>query len=127
MGMHSKILSRIANRDHGFTYTPYDLLDEVFASWLKTQGFESEEKIVIAGKNFAAFDLLFLKRIWFGNKVKYSHRFLDPGSMFVTASDNQPPSLKECLFRSGLDKEIDHTALADAVDVIKCIRYKLCN
>lgn len=127
MGMHSTIIKRIANRDHGFTYTPYDLLDEVFASWLTTQGFGNEEKIVIAGKNFPAFDLNFLKKIGFGNKTKYNHRFLDPGSMFLTHSDNQPPSLKECLYRSGVEKEVDHTALADAIDVIKCIRYKLCN
>jgi len=127
MAMHSKILFRIANRDHGFSYTPYDLLDEVFASWLKDQGFGEDEKIIVAGKNFASFDLNFLKKIGFGNKVNYSHRFLDPGSMFVTSYDNAPPSLKDCLMRAGINKEIDHTALADAVDVIKCIRYKLCN
>lgn len=126
MGMHSEKLFRIANRDDRFSYVPQDLLDEVFESWLTALGL-GDEKIVIAGKNFSAFDLNFLKKIGFGTKVKYNHRFLDPGSMFMIKSDNQPPSLKECLIRSGVEKEVDHTAISDAIDVIKCIRYKLCN
>ena len=132
MAMHSKILMRIANREHGFIYTPHDLLDEVFASWLEEQGMldkedDSKKSVSIAGKNFATFDLNFLKRLGFGQKTKYKHRIIDPGSMFLEADDPQVPGLKDCMMRAGVDKEVEHTAVEDALDVIKCIRYKLCN
>lgn len=125
MAMHSKILYRIANRESGFTYMPAENLDKVFAAWLKDQGIG--DSITIAGKNFGMFDLRFLEKIGFGNETKYSHRVYDPASLFAQMDDKKLPDLKTCLFRAGIDKEIEHTAVEDAIDVIKCIRYKVCN
>ena len=122
MSMHSTILKRIAKREEGYSYVPHDMVDKVFADWLDENGIEG--KIVVAGKNFAGFDLRFLRRLGFGEKVKMDHRNLDPGSMFFDPSkDTVPPSLGECLRRSGIEKEVQHTAVEDAIDVVQCIRY----
>ena len=125
MFMHSKtgIFERIAKREEGFNYIPDDLLDEVFYEWLQDEGFEPNEKAIVAGKNFSAFDLPFLKTIGFGTKTRLHHRTLDPGSMWVdVVKDNNPPGLEECLKRAGIEKTVEHTAVEDAIDVIKCIR-----
>jgi len=124
MAMHSEILSKIARRDEGFTYVPSDLLDEVFYSWLKEN--DLNDKITIAGKNFATFDLKFLEKVGFGEKTKYHRRIIDVGSMFLQADDEYIPSLKECMTRANLSSDVKHTAIEDALDVVKCIRFKLC-
>lgn len=121
--MNANILKRIADREAGYSYIPGELLDEVFAEWIKEQGLE--EPVVIAGKNFANFDLLFLRKLGFGTHFKMRHRILDPGCMYMDFSlDNQPPSLETCLERAGMPKRVSHTAIEDALDVIRCIRYK---
>lgn len=124
MSMHSKILKRIAEREKGYFYVPSDLLDESFADWLALE-VDPIEKVTLAGKNFASFDLPFLKNVKFGERSLYHHRILDVGSMYVTKKDQEIPDLKECLRRAGIDKEINHTAVDDAIDVIRCVRYKM--
>lgn len=127
MYMHSKskIFERIAKREPGYSYVPFDLLDEVFADWLKEQGYGDKDKLVVAGKNFAAFDLQFLKEIGFGVQTRLHHRTLDPGSMYFDPfKDDVPPSLEECLKRGPGESEVEHTATEDAQDVIRCIRAK---
>jgi len=127
MFMHSKssIFERIAKREPGYSYIPEDLLDEVFAEWLQEQGYGEKDKIVVAGKNFSGFDLPFLKTIGFGTKTRLHHRVIDPGSMFFDPRiDEVPPGLEDCLKRAGIEKTVDHTAVEDAMDVIRCVRYK---
>lgn len=122
MMMNAAIIERIAKRTPGYNYTPGDCIDDMFSDWLRSHGIE---KAVVAGKNFAGFDLKFLQKIGFGQKTKFYHRILDPGSMFYNSlTDSVPPDLKECLRRAGINKEIAHGAVEDALDVISCIRYK---
>lgn len=128
MFMHSKnkIFERIAKRDPEYDYVPYDLLDECVANWLEEQGFE--DKVVVAGKNVSGFDIPFLETIGFGKKVKLHHRTLDPGSMWFNPNiDDVPPGLEECLKRAGVEKSVEHTAVEDALDVIRCIRASVGN
>jgi oligoribonuclease (3'-5' exoribonuclease) len=125
MYMHSKskIFERIAKREEGYSYIPHDLVDEVFSEWLDEQGWEG--KLVVAGKNFSAFDMRFLRRMGFGTHTKLHHRTLDPGSMYFNPKiDEVPPGLEDCLKRAGTEKSVDHTAVEDAMDVIRCIRAK---
>lgn len=122
MMMNAKIIERIALRTPGFTYIPDDCLDESFGNWLNSQGVA---QAVIVGKNFSGFDLKFLHKIGFGNLTKFHRRVLDAGSMFYDPHiDTVPPDLKECLRRSGINKQISHGAIEDAIDVLRCVRYK---
>ena len=122
MSMHPVILRRIATREAGYTYTPWDLLSEVFDRWLDEQNMH--DKIVVAGKNFMGFDMRFLRRLNFGKQVKISHRALDPGSMFFDPKiDKVPPSTDECYKRAGMDIPVAHTAVEDALGVVQLIRY----
>lgn len=124
MAMHSEILKRIANRVGGFDYTPFDLVEETFWRWLRRHGVPADAKVVVAGKNFSGFDQKFLNKIGFG-KIPFFHRVIDPGSMFFKpGKEDKPPGLEECLRRAGIDKKVNHTAVEDALDVIRCIRYK---
>ncbi len=123
MSMHPTLLKRIATREKGYSYVPWDLLDEVFAEWLEDQGIKG--KVVAAGKNFQAFDMQFLRVLNFGTCTKIHHRTLDPGSMWFDPNiDDVPPGLEECMKRSGVPSIVNHTAIEDALDVIKCIRAR---
>jgi oligoribonuclease (3'-5' exoribonuclease) len=131
MAMHSKILARIAAREDGWVYLNHDFLGEDFADWLAEQGYNRQDpddpiKIVAAGKNFAGFDQRFLRRIDnFDRWIKIHHRVMDPCMMyFDPKKDETPPSLEVCLQRAGINKSVQHTAVEDAIDVIRCLRYK---
>lgn len=127
MAMHSEILRRIAKweRPHSYVYKA-DLWSK-FKEWICHNGVlnnDSSNKALVAGKNFAGFDMKFLTKI--GVEPHYfHHRTLDPGSMFVTKDDLVPPSLDECLKRAGINTSVKHTALEDAFDVVKCVRFHL--
>lgn len=83
-------------------------------------------KILVAGKNFATFDKLFLDQCPDFNKhVQFYSRMLDPAILFARKSDRMPPSLDECLSRAGVRHVVNHRAYDDAVAVIQCIRYAL--
>lgn len=131
MAMHSKILHRIAVREPGFSYIPQNLLGENFSQWLVKNGVEKNEnfydpiELIVAGKNFPGFDQRFLRRIEnFENNINVFRRILDPCTSFYRPKiDKKPPGLSECLKRAGIEKSVEHTAVADAIDVIHCLRF----
>ena len=140
MAMNSEIIGIIANRHNhpsrliskDETFVPVDMVDRYMHEWLASFASEPDQislsgKILAAGKNFSGFDLPFLKSIGVGNKdskTRFHHRCLDPATLFFDAEiDDVPPSLEECLRRSGIDKEVTHHALSDAIDVINVLRY----
>lgn len=83
-------------------------------------------KVVAAGKNFASFDQKFISKLPNGHYVKFHHRVMDPTMLYFEKSDVVPPDSKLCMERAGLPGEVEHTALADALMVVKLIRKKLC-
>jgi len=140
MAMNSEIIGIIANRHNhpsrliskDETFVPVDMVDRYMHEWLASFASEPDQislsgKILAAGKNFSGFDLPFLKSIGVGNKdskTRFHHRCLDPATLFFDPEiDDVPPSLEECLRRSGIDKEVTHHALSDAIDVINVLRY----
>jgi hypothetical protein len=78
--------------------------------------------ITLTGKNAASFDLRFLRRLDGWRRLPFSHRLIDPGSLYLRPTDNGVPNTEECLKRAGIDKEVSHDALDDAYDVCKLIR-----
>lgn len=98
-----------------------------FAEWLLMCDIDPT-KFVAAGKNFASFDAPFLKKLRTpGAKlIRWQHRILDPGSMYVRPDDSVIPDTDECCKRAGL-YSIDipgdkHTSIHDALVVIALIR-----
>lgn len=83
------------------------------------------DKIVVAGKNFHGFDKKFLDKIDAFSGVKLSHRCIDPTVLFWQAADKELPSSEKCYARAGLVEDVKHTALEDAIGIIKLVRRGL--
>lgn len=122
LGMHTKIFEKLAKFPDD-DIIEADALFAAFWNFLTGQGeWKPTKKVVVAGKNFANFDLKFLEKL--PNKfVKFHHRVLDPMMLFVNPMlDEEPPSSQTCLDRADLDHEVAHTALEDALMVVKLLR-----
>lgn len=106
-------------------YTEPQYAIGLFIDWLRDQGIT--KSIYPAGKNFGSFDLQFLKPLvdkTVGERLPFKHRAFDPGSMYFSAGDTELPDLTKCLERAGLQPDSLHTALGDARDVVRLIRFK---
>jgi len=126
--MHPEIFRRIAMKPEGFRYCYNGKMGKMFYDFLKDHKLYTDEhgKIYIncAGKNFASFDLQFLKRQTDieSSKIKLRHRSIDPGSMLLRPTDDTIPGTEECLTRCKLEPVVAHTAVEDAIAVIRMIR-----
>lgn len=105
-----------------------EAVDELCA-WFKELGIKQNEtdgryEIVVAGKNYNAFDRQFLHEFYsWDMNIKEHRRVLDPTLFYVDWEDDiTPPSLSICLNRADLDDEVSHDAIEDARDVIRLIR-----
>jgi len=130
LSMHPIIFRRIAERDtKKYRFMSAMKLGYAFRKFLVENGYKEEhDQVVItaAGKNFAAFDLQFLKRKTDLLKhVNIRHRIIDPAILYLKGGDDAPPGTEECKKRAHLDPKIEHTAEADAKDVIELIRYQI--
>jgi hypothetical protein len=76
----------------------------------------------VAGKNFAGFDLRFLRKLPEWEKIPINHRYLDIGSALWRPGDAEVPGTSECMRRLGIVGDVSHTALGDARDVCRMIR-----
>jgi DNA polymerase III epsilon subunit-like protein len=78
------------------------------------------ERITVAGKNVAGFDIQFLPPCV---KARLKHKVLDPGILFFNPDkDKEVPNLEECKKRAGMDTNVAHDAREDAMDVILILR-----
>jgi DNA polymerase III epsilon subunit-like protein len=131
LAMNHEILRRIANKDKHAEfkfYRPLQLAME-FEKWLAGHKIDPQ-RVPVAGKNFAGFDAQFLAELrdydgpTFGQCIKFAHRVIDPGTLYFDPRiDKLPPSTKTCMERAGIPGEVAHTAVEDAVAVIKMIRH----
>jgi DNA polymerase III alpha subunit (gram-positive type) len=128
MAMHEKMLHRIADREEA-NYIPYDCLGESFYRWLCcVSSFPRDRekcqiKITVAGKNFMSFDMRFLRRLPnFTDHVLVLPRYIDPAMLCFNPKDEVIPSLHDCMKILNMEKEVSHTALEDAIDVVRIIR-----
>ena len=131
LSMHAEIFKRINARADGYDYHIPQHASVYFAGFLAEQGLVEKHKqtpITVAGKNFFKFDNRFLENDDWHDNVTFHRRYLDPASMYFDPKiDECLPDLKTCLQRAGINKEVAHTAIDDALDVIKLVRhnYKL--
>lgn len=123
LSMHPKILRAIATDE---TEVPIYAPGEVtaaFRNWLTRYRHLYQASIVPAGKNFGSFDRQFLKRLPNWN-IPMKHRSINPGNLyFDPIVDDGPPDTETCMARAGILGEVAHTALEDAVIVVRLIRY----
>lgn len=82
-------------------------------------------RVTAAGKNFATFDKLFLEQLPGWPRGVFRHRVLDPVTLWLHTSDDEPPDMTTCLERANINRAAAHTALGDARDVIRLIRAGL--
>jgi DNA polymerase III epsilon subunit-like protein len=131
INMNQKIINKILNDEENNLSTNYKIYRE-FLRWIALE-FESNdpnEKLTIAGKNFATFDLPFLEELPGFERERfftYFHRrILDPALFFVDFEvDNHIPNLQECLDRIRYNKNyktVTHDALEDAQKIIYLIK-----
>jgi hypothetical protein len=81
-------------------------------------------RINAAGKNFSTFDKVFLEKLprW-KQLMRTRQRVLDPGILFVDwQNDEALPTLQTCKDRAGIQGQVTHDALEDAIDVIMVMR-----
>lgn len=74
------------------------------------------DKITPIGKNFSGFDRPFIER-YCPDILKFRHRSIDVGNLWMLPEDETPPDLMECIRRAGLstDNAALHTAVWDAM------------
>ena len=82
--------------------------------------------ITPAGKNFNAFDKIFLERLPKWKLFFYLRsRVIDPAIYFVDwFNDDALPSLGKCKERANISGVVTHNALEDAIDVLLLLRTK---
>jgi oligoribonuclease len=123
LSMHSKIFKLFADPNRCSTdFCKPGYLCSNFREFLFENG--HYQPINVAGKNFAGFDLQFLRRLpnW---DIKIHHRIIDPTILFLKASDINLPDTKTCKERANIAGEVAHTAIEDCLDVIKLVRVGL--
>ena len=129
LSMHSELFRRIASREKPYTYMTATKFGYSFKKFLVKNGYEEKhDQVVItaAGKNFAAFDLQFLKRKTDILKhVNIRHKIIDPAILLLNENDEVLPGTSECKVRIGMSDHVAHTATEDALDVVKMIRFAL--
>ncbi len=126
LSMHSEIFRRIAVKAPGYDYLKPREVSCAFYKWLKINNIE--QPFTAAGKNFAGFDLRFLRRLPNWEKfIKIRYRVIDPGTLYWWPLIDGAflPNTELCLTRAGLNPTVAHTALEDAQAVIDLIEYKI--
>ena len=81
------------------------------------------------GKNFNAFDKIFLERLPKWKLFFYLRsRVIDPAIYFVDwFNDESLPSLGKCKERANISGVVTHNALEDAIDVLLLLRTQYGN
>ncbi len=127
--MHAEIFKKLANPSKDYLILPPDSLMEHLSYFLTDNNFyepfKTQQKVTAAGKNFNSFDKNFINKLNQTWRVNFHHRALDPGTLYFDPKiDKEVPSTEICMQRAGIEGEVKHTALEDALLVIKLLRNK---
>ena len=131
LSMHKEIFLRIEeqNRNLYNFYHPHKF-GNMLKQFLSHNGHNIQsDKITInvAGKN-VGFDIMWLeKKTDILKHVMMRHRVIDPSILLWNYDDDAIPGLAECKRRAGIEGEVEHTAVADALDIVKLVRYTMCS
>jgi oligoribonuclease len=127
INMNKKIIEIIneqkKSKEQKVNLVTIDTLCAHFKTFLQKNGINPGERITAAGKNFATFDLLFLKSIDKWN-VNFSNRVIDPAILYLNKNDKYLPDSQTCYNRANIKSLVSHCALDDARKVIELVRFK---
>jgi oligoribonuclease len=123
LAMNANLLRHLSGEREPWWRDPDQVADD-FAAWLRDAcGWDGKTALAPAGKNFASFDRQFLRRLpRFEQVMRLSHRTIDPAILFLRPDDEKLPDSKTCYERAGLDSKVAHTAVEDALAVVRLIR-----
>jgi DNA polymerase III epsilon subunit-like protein len=121
LALNQKIFKRLANVDLGGDFTePVTLLQDLDC-WFAEHSIS--RPVTVAGKNVATMDLRFLEKFFDWRRI-FNHRVLDPATLYWRPfQDEGLPGTATCMERSGQNGKVAHTAVEDAIAVVKMIRY----
>jgi oligoribonuclease (3'-5' exoribonuclease) len=151
LSMHSKILARMDKKEEPYKYYWPGEAAGAMALFLKQFCGADDGKITVVGKNFASFDLAFLRQEKpFLKEVVplFRYRIIDIGTLFLNpAIDEKLPATDECVRRADamaekleghpdqfnpghkdwrrwfdVPKLVEHNALDDALQVLHILR-----
>lgn len=130
LALNARLLAELADaKDGAPDHCPAAEVLPQLREFLLAQGFRPDAKdrvrFIMAGKNVASYDLLFLRQLpgW-GPLVRSDPAKLDPAAFYLNwHKDSRLPSMSICKARAQLaDTEVAHEALADALDVVRLLR-----
>lgn len=141
LAMHTELFKQIdfANKNNleegpnGVKYMALEDLPSALEFFLSKNGIKQEKNgkvyVNVAGKNAGSFDIPFLQaKIKNWGNIYFLNRVIDPAILyFEVGKDTKLPDMKTCMERAGLQGEVTHTALDDAMLVIKLLRHKIVN
>ena len=157
LSMHSKIFARIAKEEPPFNYYWPGEAGKEFEKFLRKYIAPDDGKVTVIGKNFASFDLAFLRQDKSFREVTplFRHRIVDVGLLFLDPigvlgvngkADEKLPGTEECMLRSarmvgksemlnpdrdkwfGVPNLVEHNALDDALMACHIMRcWWACN
>ena len=95
-----------------------------FARFLDQHGVDRKRSLVVAGKNFAGFDLPFIQLLpGYGELIEISNAVIDPALLYFNwQKDRRLPNMSSCKSRAGLSDIVSHQALDDARDIVRLLR-----
>lgn len=81
-------------------------------------------EFTVAGKNPMSFDVEFLNNyLMMDTLIRPHYRAMDPAILYLSPTeDTAVPDTKTCKMRAGLNPKVSHTALEDALDIVRLIR-----
>lgn len=136
LSMHKDLFLKLAKWQQGKekdiqVCTPGNLMEE-FYMFLQEHYVTKHQpgdiiKVLAGGKNFATFDVRFIEKLpqHDAYTVEFNHRVVDPAMLYLNpATDNGPPSMYDCMKRAGIEGDVAHTALEDALMVVSLLRKK---
>jgi oligoribonuclease len=130
LAMNAKILEKIIELrkiNSPLLIHPHEVAGKL-AEFLNQHYWMQEEKLTLAGKNVANFDLRFLERLPGWGAVPIHRRILDPTPYYIDwIGDKCPPDMQVCKNRADLPGSVTHNALDDAWDVVCLLRQKYPN
>lgn len=133
--MHGQnnLLKRLSEKSSKYTFYYPKQVWPAFCNWLfqaSPRPFNKYDQINVAGKNFGYFDANRLEQLpnwpgpYNGGKSIWAHKFIDLGNLLWNPWEDIEtlPNMKKVKQRCGLGSSISHTAIDDALDVIRAMR-----